>query len=226
MISVNDCKAGPKGESAGSLEPVLGKRVYLLAKRLQDIALSALALVVLSPLLLLISLIIVLDDPHAGPIFSQIRCGKAGREFQFYKFRTMYADAEQRQEELFQYNEMEGPVFKIKKDPRITRVGGVLRRTSLDELPQLLNVLRGDMSLVGPRPPLPHEVEQYTAEQRLRMMVTPGLTCFWQIHPERYTLSFDRWVELDVQYIREQSWLLDWKIIVWTVRAMAQGNGE
>ena len=203
-----------------------GGRVYLLVKRIQDIILAALALLVLSPALAVIALLIVLDDPSAGPLFSQIRCGKDGRRFRFYKFRTMCANAEAQQEILQKYNEMRGPTFKIKDDPRITRLGKFLRRMSLDELPQLVNVLKGDMSLVGPRPPLPSEVSQYTPYQRQRLLVTPGLTCLWQIHTDRYNLSFDEWVELDLQYIQKRSFWMDWKIIFLTVKAVMSRNGE
>lgn len=199
---------------------------YLLVKRIQDVVLSALALLVLSPVLAVIALLIVLDDPGAGPIFSQTRCGKDGRLFRFYKFRTMCADAEARREALQKYNEMQGPMFKIKADPRITRLGKFLRRMSLDELPQLVNVLKGEMSLVGPRPPLPNEVAQYTTYQRQRLLATPGLTCFWQVHPQRYQLTMDEWVALDVKYIQERSWRLDWKLILATVTCVLRGNGE
>lgn len=200
-------------------------RVYLTVKRMQDVFLSLLALIVLSPLLLLIALVIWIDDPRSGPIFSQVRCGRNGREFKFYKFRTMCTDAEKRLAELLEHNEMRGPVFKLKDDPRITRVGRFLRKTSLDELPQLVNVLKGDMSVVGPRPPLPREVEQYTDYQRQRLSVTPGLTCYWQVQPRRNSLSFDDWVELDIQYIQERNYLLDWKLIFQTVKVMIRGEG-
>lgn len=203
-----------------------GGRVYLLVKRIQDIILSALALLTLWPVLAVIALLIVLDDPGAGPLFSQIRCGKDGRRFRFYKFRTMCADAETQQEALQKYNEMQGPVFKIKADPRITRLGKFLRRMSLDELPQLVNVLKGDMSLVGPRPPLPSEVAQYTPYQRQRLLATPGLTCFWQVHPHRYQLSMDEWAALDVKYIQERSWRLDWKLMLVTTKCVLRGNGQ
>ena len=203
-----------------------GGRIYLLVKRIQDIVLSALALLVLSPVLAVIALLIVLDDPSAGPFFSQTRCGKDGRLFRFYKFRTMCADAETQQETLRKYNEMRGPTFKIKDDPRITRFGKLLRRASLDELPQLINVLKGEMSLVGPRPPLPDEVAQYTPYQRQRLLVKPGLTCFWQVHANRYDLSFEKWAELDLQYIQKRNFWLDWKIIFLTIKAVMSGNGE
>lgn len=207
------------------LEMTKRRRAYLRVKRIQDALLSALALIVLSPLMLLIALAVVIDDPQGSPIFSQIRCGRDGETFRLYKFRTMCVGAEHRLSELLPYNEMVGPAFKIQNDPRITRLGRFLRSTGLDELPQLVNILKGDMSVVGPRPPLPREVEAYTPYQRQRLMVTPGLTCFWQVSPRRNSLSFDDWVELDLRYIREQSWLLDWKLTFRTVRAVLRREG-
>jgi lipopolysaccharide/colanic/teichoic acid biosynthesis glycosyltransferase len=201
------------------------KRLYLRIKRIQDILLSALLLTVLSPLLAFIALAVVFDDPHGSPIFIQTRCGQKGKEFRLYKFRTMYMGAEQRLKELLPYNEMVGPAFKIRNDPRITRLGHLLRASGIDELPQLVNVLKGDMSIVGPRPPLPREVAKYTAYQRRRLEVKPGLTCFWQVHPARNSLDFDSWVKLDLRYIKEQSWWLDWKLIFLTVGAMIRREG-
>lgn len=201
------------------------KRLYLRIKRIQDILLSALLLTVLSPLLAFIALAVVFDDPHGSPIFIQTRCGQKGKEFRLYKFRTMYMGAEQRLKELLPYNEMVGPAFKIRNDPRITRLGRLLRASGIDELPQLVNVLKGDMSIVGPRPPLPREVAKYTAYQRRRLEVKPGLTCFWQVHPARNSLDFDSWVKLDLRYIKEQSWWLDWKLIFLTVGAMIRREG-
>lgn len=202
------------------------KRIYLCIKRAQDIVLSSLALALLSPLLLLTALAVVIDDPQGEPIFSQIRCGKGGEMFRLYKFRTMCVDAEKRLEELLPFNEMDGPAFKLQNDPRITRLDHFLRSTGLDELPQLVNILKGDMSIVGPRPPLPREVMEYTPYQRQRLAITPGLTCFWQVYPQRNSLSFDAWMELDLRYIREQSWLLDWKLIFRTVRAVLRREGR
>jgi len=201
------------------------KPVYQTVKRIQDVLLSVLALVVLFPFLLLIGIIIVLDDPHGGPMFTQIRCGLEGREFRLYKFRTMCIDAEQRQEELRPYNEMTGPVFKIRDDPRITRFGRLLRRTGLDELPQLINIIKGDMSIVGPRPLPVREAAQCTPYQMKRHSIKPGLTCFWQIQPDRNSQDFDSWVEMDLRYIRERSWLLDWKLIFLTIGAVIGRQG-
>lgn len=152
--------------------------------------------------------------------------GRNGKPFRFYKFRSMVLDAEAKLKDLLDKNEMDGPAFKMKQDPRITRVGKFIRRSSLDELPQLFNILRGDMSIVGPRPALPREVEEYDDYQLQRLLVQPGLTCYWQIQPKRNSLSFDEWIELDIKYIRERSFLTDWKIILGTFRAVIGMNGE
>lgn len=198
---------------------------YLVCKRAFDIAASFCALVVLSPVFLIIYLIIYLDDPHGNPIFSQIRIGKNGKAFRFYKFRSMVVNAEDLLAGLQNQNEMSGPAFKMKNDPRVTKVGRVIRKTSLDELPQLWNVLKGDMSLVGPRPPLPNEVEQYTEEQKKRLSVTPGLTCYWQVQPSRNDLDFGEWFELDMKYLRERSMKTDIKIIFQTILVVLHMEG-
>jgi lipopolysaccharide/colanic/teichoic acid biosynthesis glycosyltransferase len=199
---------------------------YWTWRRTQDIVLSVLALAILWPLMLLVAVLIVIDSPGAGPIFSQTRVGRDGKTFKFYKFRSMCPDAEVELEQLLKYNEMDGPAFKMKDDPRITRIGRIIRRTSIDELPQLWNVLRGEMSIVGPRPALPREVEQYDDYARQRLLVTSGLTCYWQIQPYRNRLSFEEWVDLDVKYIQERSFLTDWKIIFATFGAVLGMNGE
>ena len=201
-------------------------RRYWVLRRAQDIVFSLLALILLAPMALLISLAIVLDSPGDGAIFRQRRVGRDGKLFWLYKFRTMCPDAEEQLNELLSQNQMDGPVFKIEGDPRITRVGRFLRKTSLDELPQLLNVLQGDMSIVGLRPALPREVELYSDYQRQRLYVTPGLSCYWQIAPHRNEMSFDEWVALDLKYIQERSFWVDWKIIFLTVRAMLMKYGE
>ncbi|MBE6959428.1 MAG: sugar transferase [Ruminococcaceae bacterium] len=201
-------------------------RGYWIFRRAQDIFLSLLALLVLWPVLLVIAIVIVIDSPGAGPIYSQKRVGRNGKEFKFYKFRSMCPNADKMLDQLLDQNEMEGPVFKIKEDPRITRVGKFIRKTSIDELPQLFNVLKGDMSIVGPRPALPREVEQYTDYERQRLYVTPGLTCYWQIQPRRNSLSFYEWLDLDLKYIQERSFWTDWKIIFKTFGAVLGMNGE
>lgn len=206
-------------------EQLHSKSRYWVLRRAQDIVFSSIALVVLSPVMLLVALAVYIDDPKGSPIFSQIRCGRNGKPFKFYKFRSMCVDAEAKLDALLQQNEMDGPAFKIKDDPRITRVGKFIRKTSLDELPQLFNILKGDMSIVGPRPPLPREVEQYDAYQRQRLYVTPGLTCYWQVQPHRNDLTFDEWMELDIKYMKERSFLVDWKIIFQTVRVVLFGQG-
>jgi lipopolysaccharide/colanic/teichoic acid biosynthesis glycosyltransferase len=207
-------------------EQLRAKKTYWILRRGQDIIFSALALLVLLPLMTVLALVIYFDDPHGGPVFSQIRCGRDGKLFKMYKFRSMYVDAEERLAEILENNEMDGPAFKMKDDPRITRVGRFIRKISLDELPQLLNVLKGDMSIVGPRPALPREVEQYTEEQKQRMYVTPGLTCYWQIQPRRNDISFDDWMALDLKYIQERSFWVDWKIILETVIVVIRKEGE
>ena len=207
-------------------EPFETKRAYQFGRRAQDILFSALALLALAPFMLLLALIIVIDSPGAGPIFVQERIGKNGKSFRFFKFRSMVPQAEEKLGELLKDNEMDGPVFKIKEDPRITRIGKFIRKTGIDELPQLLNILKGNMSLVGPRPALPREVEQYDEFDRRRLSVKPGLTCYWQIQPHRNSLSFEEWMELDQKYIRERSFWVDWKIIFGTVKAVVTMQGE
>lgn len=201
-----------------------GRRYWRL-RRTQDVVLSLTAIAALWPFMLIVALAIMIESPGASPIFKQRRVGRDGKEFTFYKFRSMIPRAEDRLVELLSENEMQGPVFKIKNDPRITRVGRIIRRCSIDELPQLYNVLRGDMSIVGPRPGLPREVEQYDSYARQRLLVTPGLTCYWQIQPNRNSLSFEEWLELDLKYIKERSFRTDWRIIFATFRAVIGMNG-
>jgi len=223
------CEAGQSVQRSYALnrkQVLMNDRHYWRGRRTQDVILSAIALIALSPVMLLICILIMIDSPGASPIFSQDRVGRDGKTFKFYKFRSMCPDAEDQLEKLLKLNEMSGPVFKIKDDPRITRVGRILRISSLDELPQLWNVLRGEMSLVGPRPALPREVEQYDDYERQRLYITPGLTCYWQIQPQRNEMSFAEWLELDLKYISERSFLVDWKIILKTFGAVLGMNGE
>ena len=208
-------------------EEVLRKaKNYWLLRRTQDIVLSGLALLVLWPVIAVFALIIWIDSPGASPIFVQDRVGRNGKVFRFYKLRSMIPNAEAKLDALLDQNEMEGPAFKIANDPRITKVGRLIRKTSIDELPQLWNIIKGDMSIVGPRPPLPREVAQYDDYQMQRLYITPGLTCIWQIQPHRNDMSFDEWMELDLQYIQQRSFRTDWKIILRTFGAVLGLNGQ
>lgn len=207
----------------GSLQLENVSKRYLFMKRCIDILLSIVAIVILAVPMLLIALLIFLQDFHS-PLFKQVRVTKDGRFFTMYKFRTMCVDAEQKLEELRRQNEADGPVFKMKKDPRVTPIGRFLRKTSLDELPQFFNVLNGTMSLVGPRPPLPREVEMYTPYQMHRLDAKGGITCYWQCSG-RSNIMFDEWVELDLKYIRDRSLSTDVKILGKTVIAVLRRDG-
>lgn len=202
------------------------RKLYHAIKRVFDFAASLAGIIILSPLLLVLAILIFVDDPHGSPFFVQERIGKNGRAFRLYKFRSMVVNAEELLEQLKDKNEKDGPVFKIKDDPRITKIGKFIRRTSLDEFPQLFNILKGDMSIVGPRPALPKEVEQYSCYQRQRLTVTPGLTCYWQVSNNRDDISFEEWIELDLKYIREQSVSVDVYLILRTFKAVFTGQGS
>jgi lipopolysaccharide/colanic/teichoic acid biosynthesis glycosyltransferase len=199
---------------------------YWKKKRLFDGFFATLILLFFLPLMIIIAIIIVIDDPSAGPFYKQIRVGRHGKEFYMYKFRTMRANADKMIDELTKQNEMDGPVFKMKEDPRITRFGKFLRKVSLDELMQFFNVLKGDMTLVGPRPPLPREVQFYTDYQRLRLLVTPGITCTWQIHKNRNDVPFGEWVEMDIEYIQTRTYRNDLIIMLKTPIVMLTATGR
>ena len=206
-----------------SLSSAPDSELRLFFKRIFDAALSFAALIVFSPLLLCIAAMIRMTSP--GPVlFRQTRCGLGGRRFMLYKFRSMINNAEQMRAELHQLNELDGPVFKISDDPRITAVGRWLRRLSLDELPQLWNILRGDMSFVGPRPAVPEEVEQYEDWQRRRLRMRPGLTCTWVLEGRNH-VDFNRWMQLDLTYIDNWSLWLDFKIFLRTIPIVLSGRG-
>lgn len=198
-------------------------RVELLVKRLIDIVGSGLLLLMLLPLLLATALAVGLTS--RGPIlYVQERVGRRGERFKMLKFRSMYRDAHEDRHALVHQNVHEGPIFKIRDDPRITPVGRAIRKLSIDELPQLLNVLTGDMSLVGPRPPLPEEAEAYGPREHARLLVTPGITCIWQVEG-RSNLDFDTWVDMDLEYIEDWSLWLDVKLLVLTIPAVLSGRG-
>lgn len=228
----------PAGRTEIELAPVLGERIqsievqldleltdsekqssYERAKRAFDIIGAACGLLLLLPLFLVVAICIKLEDPKGTVFFYQTRVGRDGRTFRMYKFRSMIADAENRLTELLASNEIQGAMFKMKDDPRITRIGSFIRKTSIDELPQLVNVLTGSMSLVGPRPPLPREVETYTNYHMRRLDVTPGCTGLWQVSG-RNGLSFEQMVELDLMYITKRSIWFDIKIIIRTVKVI------
>lgn len=195
----------------------------LLIKRIFDAIVSFFLLVSLSPLLLIVALAIKISSP--GPVFfQQRRCSLNGREFTLYKFRSMVVGAEKIKPQLEKFNEADGLVFKIKNDPRITPIGKFIRKASIDELPQLFNVLKGDMSLVGPRPPLPSEVKKYERQQQRRLSMKPGITCIWQTNG-RSTVNFDAWVKMDLEYIDNWSLGLDFKILFKTIPAVLFGKG-
>ncbi|MEK4653928.1 MULTISPECIES: sugar transferase [Niallia] len=199
-------------------------RSYLVMKRSIDIIGSFCGLVVLSILFIIIGLLIKIEDPKGKVFFKQLRVGKDGKEFYMYKFRSMASDAEERLKELLELNEVSGAMFKMKDDPRVTKIGKFIRKTSIDELPQLFNVLKGEMSLVGPRPPLPREVAEYSSYDKLRLLVVPGCTGLWQVSG-RNELGFQQMVELDIEYIKKRTILFDVKIILKTVKCMFKPNG-
>jgi exopolysaccharide biosynthesis polyprenyl glycosylphosphotransferase len=205
------------------LQAVRENRAYRFLKRSTDIIVALFLLVFFLPIIPVVTILIKLDSP--GPIFfKQRRVGRNGKFFDFYKFRSMVTGAENVIGALRPLSSVDGPVFKIKDDPRITHVGRFLRRSSLDELPQLINVLKGEMSIVGPRPNLPSEVSQYLAWQKRRLDVTPGITCFWQI-AGRSHIGFQEWMRLDLEYVRKRSYITDLKIMFKTVPAVIARKG-
>ncbi|MBO9130030.1 sugar transferase [Bacillus sp. 165] len=205
-------------------EDINNQKGYLFAKRCMDLIGALCGLIILSPIFLIIALWIKIEDPKGPVFFKQIRIGKDGREFYMYKFRSMVTDAEQKLQGLLKHNEISGAMFKMKHDPRVTKVGRLIRKTSIDELPQLWNVVKGDMSLVGPRPPLPREVEEYTSYDMQRLLVVPGCTGLWQVSGRNH-LSFHEMVELDLQYIRQRALLFDMKIILKTIKVLFGSEG-
>ena len=221
--------AVPTVETAGDLKLINVRStpdkgpIWAFVKRTMDVCGSAVGLVLASPIMLITAIAVKRCD--GGPaIFAQERVGKNGSRFKMYKFRSMYMDAEERLAELQKYNQVDGPAFKMTNDPRITPVGKFIRKTSIDELPQLVNILKGDMSIVGPRPPLPREVDQYNDWDWGRLAVKPGLTCYWQISG-RSDVSFEEWMRLDLKYVEEQGFFTDLKILFKTVAVVLRGDG-
>lgn len=196
-----------------------GDKLYLFLKRFTDVIASFIGLLVLVPLFIIIGIIIKIDDPKGPIFFKQLRVGKNEKIFYMYKFRSMVYNAEELLDELLVNNEAKGAMFKMKRDPRVTRIGKFIRKTSLDELPQLWNVLKGEMSMVGPRPPLPREVENYSLYDKQRLLVTPGCTGLWQVSG-RSNIGFKQMVELDMEYINKRNYWYDIKLILMTVRLL------
>ncbi len=191
-------------------------KIYPYSKRFIDIVGASGGLLALSIVFLFVAILIKLEDPKGPIFFSQKRIGLNGKEFKIYKFRSMVSNAEEKLAELLKFNEVSGAMFKMKEDPRITRIGKFIRKSSIDELPQLINVLKGDMSLVGPRPPLPREVAEYTTYHKQRLLVIPGCTGLWQISA-RNSVGFEEMVEMDLEYIKNRSFIFDIKLILKTV---------
>ena len=215
-------------KTAERLEKLIEKSYYSYwrKKRIFDVSVTVIILIFLIIPILITALVVFIDDPNGSPFYKQVRIGRHGKPFNMYKFRSMYVDAEKRKKDLMDSNEMDGPVFKMKNDPRITRVGRFIRKYSIDEIPQLFNVLVGNMSIVGPRPALPEEVEKYSDYNKLRLVVTPGITCTWQIMPDKNDIPYEKWLEMDLEYIETRTTLKDIKIILKTPFAMLRANGR
>ena len=212
-----------KSNNTISKDQIEKRILYHFFKRFFDELLSIIAIILLIPVFVVTAILIKIEDPH-GPIFySQIRIGKNNRPFRMYKFRSMVTNADERLKTLLDQNDAEGAMFKMKSDPRVTKVGGIIRKYSIDELPQLINVVKGDMSLVGPRPPLRREVKEYTKYDKQRLLVIPGCTGLWQVG-ERNNVGFHEMVELDLKYIREAGILLDFYILIRTIIIMIRPN--
>jgi exopolysaccharide biosynthesis polyprenyl glycosylphosphotransferase len=226
LSPINMAKAQPSLQNMPSLaySNVPSDYLGIAWKTLTDLGFSIIILLVLSPFMLIIALVVKLTSK--GPVFfKQVRVGLRGRQFYLYKFRTMVINAEALKDKLIAANEMDGPVFKIKNDPRVTKIGRILRKTGLDELPQFFNVLKGEMSLIGPRPPLPEEVKRYERWQLRRLSVKPGITCTWQIIPNRNKILFEQWMKLDLAYIDNWSPKLDIQVFFKTIKTVITGSG-
>lgn len=205
-------------------DKIRSRFVYHSMKRLFDIVAATCGIVILSPLMIIIAVLIKAED-HGPVFYKQVRVGKNGKTFKMYKFRSMFVNADKMLDKLKEQNDVDGPMFKMKDDPRVTKIGHFIRKHSLDELPQFLNVLKGDMSLVGPRPPLPSEVEEYSEYDKQRLFVIPGCTGLWQA-TERNEVGFNEMVQLDIQYIQRASFTFDLWIICKTVAIVIKPNGS
>lgn len=227
VLTVSNAKAANQYTAENKENDMLKvneKKIYLFSKRFLDIVLSLIGLIFLLPVFIIVAICIKIEDKNGPVLFSQTRVGKNQSEFTMYKFRSMVSNAEELLENLLEQNETTGAMFKMKNDPRVTKIGRFIRKTSIDELPQLINVLKGDMSLVGPRPPLKREVEVYTQYQKQRLLIQPGCTGLWQVSG-RSNIGFEDMVELDLKYIVERSIFKDILIIIKTVLLVFNKNG-
>ena len=205
------------------IQEIEGRRSFFFLKRMVDISASAIGITILIPFLIILAIMMKIEDPRGPIFFSQIRVGQNGKQFKMYKIRSMVTNAEELLEDLLDENEVEGAMFKMKEDPRVTKIGKTIRKFSIDELPQLWNVIKGDMSLIGPRPPLEREVAEYTPYDKQRLLIKPGCTGLWQVSG-RNDLGFDEMVELDMKYIKNLSLRTDLFILVKTVWVMLKPN--
>lgn len=205
------------------IQEIEGRRSFFFLKRMVDISASAIGITILIPFLIILAIMMKIEDPRGPIFFSQIRVGKNGKQFKMYKIRSMVTNAEELLEDLLDENEVEGAMFKMKEDPRVTKIGKTIRKFSIDELPQLWNVIKGDMSLIGPRPPLEREVAEYTPYDKQRLLIKPGCTGLWQVSG-RNDLDFDEMVELDMKYIKNLSLRTDLWILFKTVWVMIKPN--
>lgn len=215
----NDQRISEPGPQELTTSDIQSSAAYRLSKRTIDIIGALIGLILFSLIFIVVSILIKIEDPKGPVFFSQIRVGKNEKPFKMYKFRSMVSNAEKLLEDLLPYNEVSGAMFKMKNDPRVTKVGKFIRKTSIDELPQLFNVLKGEMSLVGPRPPLPKEVDEYSSYEKQRLLVAPGCTGLWQAS-SRNSVGFKEMVELDLEYIKKRSIMFDFYIIVKTIRVL------
>lgn len=223
-LNVSDRNTSQEAKAEFNIVKMNMSKGYLITKRLIDIIGALVGLILLSPVFIIVALLIKSGEPRGPIFFKQMRIGKNEEQFYMYKFRSMSIDAEDKLNDLLKYNEIKGAMFKMKEDPRVTKIGRFIRKTSIDELPQLFNVIKGEMSLVGPRPPLLREVNEYTEYDKQRLLVTPGCTGLWQVSG-RNNLSFSEMVELDLCYIQKRNTFYDLSIILKTIKMMVKSEG-
>lgn len=224
ILSLTQLNTEKKVCDEGINEDYYETKSSIILKRIMDVVGASLGIIILLPVFLIVAILIKLEDSKGPVLFKQVRVGQKQQEFTMYKFRSMVSNAEELLESLLSYNETTGAMFKMKKDPRVTKIGRFIRKTSIDELPQLFNVLKGNMSLVGPRPPLPREVAEYSDYHKKRLLVKPGCTGLWQVSG-RSNIGFEEMVELDLKYIKKKNVFFDFRIILKTIKVMFSSKG-